>query len=93
MRNEKRHDTMYRILDGGYVRVNSEQDYFLYNVLSNEKNRTWLHRIKEYTVCKLLMHLLDETIVVERGYHNKLGTFKVGLCERCRRKVVAKHIR
>jgi hypothetical protein len=79
---------MYIRLVGGYVRVNSIQDQYIYDVLS--ANRSVVHKVLGYTACKLFGHVLDNTTIICRGYTSKFGQFVDALCKRCRQPIIYK---
>lgn len=82
---KERRPKIYVQLDNGYVRVNSIQDRYMYEVLHH--NRTIFHKIAKYTLCKLFGHVLDDVTSIIVGFTNKTGEVQDGLCFRCLSKV------
>jgi hypothetical protein len=75
----------YIKLRNGYVRsVGQYSDKrFMFDMLCTKMNRNWWYQLLEYTVCKVFKHKAS-FLTVEKGYTEKLGTFEITLCDRCR---------
>lgn len=75
----------YIKLRNGYVRSVDRYgaDRFMFDTLCNSVNRTWWNRLIENTICKVLCHK-KSCVIVEKGYTNRVGSFEIVMCDRCR---------
>jgi hypothetical protein len=80
---------IYSKIRGGYVRVKllSHADNFMFDILGSDLNRSILNKICERTFCKMLGHISNK-IHVNKGYTVDRGAFEIGLCDRCKAKVL-----
>lgn len=82
---------LYEKLRTGYRRYKPyvSMTPYMYKILSQTCNRGWWRRVLELSICKrVLGHVNDKHMTIERGYTNENGTYEITLCKRCRCRVV-----